>query len=301
MLPMIHRLAEFLTRKMQDVDRRGAFTLHPGGHELRHNISRATRLNEAALEFPAVAFKVLRFEIDNLGSRIKQLVCYGLYLDHKGVFDGKSLEVLCSRTRLDDYPEDFDQLYQIHVKGVYGDITTFIALAQRSMNTDQMELAFSLRQACNQWVLALKAVKHLRKNLSLHLGGLGEDRKLKQQYNRLRMLIAEVLIALHQVSIDSEIDRVMAFDSVRVLVEQGNLLNDGTIDRLIQEERFGGDLVSSLINDNNYAQMVCLNLIRADELIINAIYSDDTGIVDLLRLEEEDLQQLAHRDISAKD
>ena len=76
------------------------------------------------------------------------------------------------------------------------------------------------------------------------------------------------------------------------MMEEADIVANGTLDKLIRKNRISPDMATSLMNDSSYTYDIQRNLINAAEVIFNNIFSREQD----LSLSTEDEDHLLKRD-----
>src|SRR5690606_2495233 len=131
-------------------------------------LTRARYLVDSALDSADAAASAVAQELQHLERLSLEVICHALYLpiDQLG---GPHADEALLQARVEPHGLDADTLYQRHIKGVYGDLLSF--MGRRELNLDEARQQFWLgsQVAALQLVDAVKDAKHLQKNLSRQL------------------------------------------------------------------------------------------------------------------------------------
>ena len=175
MLPMIGRMVAFLEKTLRK-DTTGYDT--------------PRYLSNSALEIPAVALHAGIQETEHLFDNAKTLIAHGACLKRSLIAGNDDLQSLIEPPG-DVVTIDIDDSYSKTIKDIHGATITFLSKAQ-ARATPEFALALAkLGRANNEALEAIKAVKHLRKNLVRHIRS--DNVHLRREYNRFRVRIATVL------------------------------------------------------------------------------------------------------------
>jgi phosphate:Na+ symporter len=244
MVPFIGRLVALLTRIIRGPVRVAA--------EPRY-------LNSAAVDFPETAVEAVRNELIHLYENAMGLICRTLGLSPDTVFSERPL-ALSVQGAVAPYP--IDEAYQGEVKSLFSQIIAFISRAAFAWREQQSAQLHWLRNAGTELVEAVKGVKHLQKNLVRYTASTNPAQRA--EYQNIRLEMADALRDLEHTRRTEEGGMLlMAFDHLRLEVEQ---VEHGLIDRvygLINEQSISPEAGTSLINDYGYACDVLRNLIQA--------------------------------------
>lgn len=222
-------------------------------------VTTARYLDENALASADTAAHAVVQELQHLGRLSLEVICHALYLP---------IELLNrdhpDRSALVAAPEhhalDAEQLYQRHIKGVYGDLLGFMGRLEVNLDEEHQRFWVSCQLAALQLVDAVKDAKHLQKNLSRYLRE--EPGAPRQAYVELR---CHLLSVLHEVRELGRMDlpeqawneRLDLFD------EMAADFDSRFRQRLfaeVREQRLNGQQASSLMNDLGYASRITQSL-----------------------------------------
>ena len=169
-----------------------------------------------------------------------------------------------SQRKLPDF--DVDAAYELQVKSLYSAIITFISRAGFSWQDEQSGDIHWLRQANQNMVEAIKASKHLRKNLAVAATSTNEEQRLIYTNMRVHLaLLVRELEEIRQESIDES--PVLSLDHLRLLMNELCEKFNARMANAMTEGRMSGELAVSLLNDSNYAQEVYSKLLDMGETL----------------------------------
>jgi phosphate:Na+ symporter len=222
-------------------------------------VTAARYLDESALASADTAAHAVVLELQHLGRLSLEVICHALYLpvellnrDHP------------DRSALNASPEphalDAEQLYQRHIKGVYGDLLGFMGRLEVNLDEEHQRFWVSCQLAALQLVDAVKDAKHLQKNLSRYLRE--ESGTPRGAYVELR---SHLLSVLHEVRELGRMDlpehawneRLEIFDNMAADFDshfRQRLFAE------VREQRLNGQQASSLMNDLGYASRITQSL-----------------------------------------
>jgi len=249
-------------------------------------------LSDAALELPDVALQALTRETRHLFRNAHILIAHGISLRSAELSADSDLrQLLEPMGKVIEL--DIDQQYDLTIKEIYSANVAFITKAQARAPDEYGERFQALWRANANLVAAIKAVKHLRKNLLRYMRS--NNKAIRQEYNRLRIRIGHMLRALRRLA-QEEVDMTVAqlsLDEIRVEVsEAGHLLNK-TVDGLIREGSITPQMATSLMNDSGYATEVMQRLLTVSESLFAAAGPADGTHPDLA-LSSEEIDQMGH-------
>lgn len=248
MVPFTRTLVEALQRWMKPPPRKVS---------MPHFISRTMHT------MPATGLEAARKEILHLFANVFDIMALILHVDPARLRKGEGAEQLLSppeRTRA----VDVDEHYLQRVKPLHGSVLDF--LVRLDVEGAQARQAFMLRSAAQDLVEALKALKHLQKNLVRYLNT--PNPYLRKEYVEMRRRLALLLHELHRLTTDPGDNPQRALEALVTGHAYQDGLASGELDRLIREGRIDAETATSLMNDSHYAHAVAQNLLEAASVIL---------------------------------
>ena len=222
-------------------------------------LTRARYLNERALDSVDAASGAVVQELGHLGRLSLEVICHALYLPVDQLARVRGDEhVLQARPAHGGF--EADHLYRVHIKGVYGDLLSFMGRMELPMDEAHQQFWVSCQLAALQLVDAVKDAKHLQKNLGHYLDA--PPSAVRDAYVELRR---HLLATLHEVRELARTDLPEeAWQSrLRWLDEQAANFDAAFRQRLfaqVREGRLDGLQTSSLMNDLGYASRIFQSL-----------------------------------------
>jgi len=278
MLPMIQTLVRWLEDKLRDE---------------KVSSAKPRYLSEASLEIPEVALHAVYKETQHLFRNAFTLISHGVSLRRATVTGDEDLQSFI------DLPGkvidlDMDEKYALTIKDIYSANIEFLSKAQAAAPPEYAASYNALRSANSDVVAAIKAVKHLRKNL---LPGMRSPNKdVRHEYNRFRVRIGQVLreVAALRDS-DDAVVTLLSLDQIRVGIVDADKHGIRTVDRLIREGSITSQTATSLINDASYTREVIQRLLDVTEDLNMAAIPHDDPVHDELALQPEEIEKIAQK------
>jgi phosphate:Na+ symporter len=140
-------------------------------------------------------------------------------------------------------------------------------------------------------VEAIKASKHLRKNLVAAAASTNEEQRLS--YNTMRVqlsLLIRELEEIRQESIDES--PVLSLDHLRLLMNDLCERFNTRVASALSKDRIPGELAVSLLNDSNYAQEIFSKLVDMGETLFVRHSRSLTDAEHEVLLSEDELLEL---------
>ncbi|MCB1688542.1 MAG: Na/Pi cotransporter family protein [Halioglobus sp.] len=276
MLPLVNFLVSWLERRFKE------------DNTMR---DKPRFLSEASLSLPQVALQAVTKETKHLFSNAFTLIAHGVSVRRASIVSKDDLQLLI------DVPGkiielDIDDQYERMIKGIYSANIEFLSRAQAAAPHEYGDALNALRRANTDLVSAIKAVKHLRKNLLLYMHSDNPD--LRREYNSFRVRIAEVLRSLAVLrETEDTTTALLSLDNIRVDILDGETRAAKSVDRLIRDGHITPELATSLINDGAYVKEVIQRLLDMNEQLHRAELPHGDSLQDELALKAEEIANIA--------
>ncbi|MBT3358673.1 MAG: Na/Pi cotransporter family protein [Rhodospirillales bacterium] len=274
MTPFIPRLVTFLERAFPE---RALLVTEP------------YFLNEAALALPDTAMMAIVREAGHLYDNAFDFIATGLGLSSTALRGEEAVkDVIAEAGPPEDI--DIDDLYARRIKSLLGAILEFATRAQPMMTPKQTRLVLSVRAAARDISQAVKDVKHLNKNMREYTGS--ETAEMRTQYNTMRQKIARILRETELMRHDPAVTGGK-LKKLRKKMEADDILENGTLDELVNAGLISQRQASSLIHDSGYANNIGLRLIHAGRSIFRGKIYDlmqETGAAAAADVEIDEIE-----------
>jgi phosphate:Na+ symporter len=255
--PWLDRLTAFLEHRLPDHLEPAVLITDLVPQEMEP--SRARYLDESALASADTALRAVLHELQHLGRLSLEVICHALFLPVEQL-DQKHPDPLLVSAKPKLHEIDADQLYQLHVKGVYSDLLTFMSRLDIELDQPQQQFQQACQRAAMELVDAVKDAKHLQKNLGNNLRA--EDSTVRREYVELRRHIISVLQEIREISRLDVPPQAWA-ERLQLLDEMAAQYDNEFRARLfveVRSARLSGDQASSLMNDLGYASRIIQSL-----------------------------------------
>ena len=262
------------------------------------DLARPQYLSDAALDVPAAAVSAVRKELVHLYKNAFRLLARGLSLHRGTIIAGENIAEAVAGTRR-VVPLDVDEYYERYIKGLHSAIIEYLSRLQaRQLPQQWSEEVSRLRQASRNIVEAVKAMKHLHKNLSRYT--LSSNPYIRRQYDQIRLILAEVMSAIAKLeSGDPDEETILSLDAVKLALEESDRKLNRALDELIRKNKISAYVATSLMNDSGYAYDIGRNLLEmAQTLFVNR----DRPVTDAerqLALDDQDLEKVLDKERSS--
>ncbi len=223
----------------------------------------ARYLSERALDSADSAASAVAQELQHLTRLSLEVICHAIYLPIDLLQHPERLDDALLAGRPSDRSLDAEQLYQRHIKGVYGDLLAFMGRLDTPLDEQHQSFWLSSQVAALQLVDAVKDSKHLQKNLGHYLRG--DESEARQAYVELRRHLLQALQEIRALS-RSELPEERWRERLAWLDDQAASFDAAFRRRLFEAVRnhtLDGLQMSSLMNDLGYASRIIQSLRNA--------------------------------------
>lgn len=219
--------------------------------------TRARYLDDNALASAEAAVQAVARELQHLARLSLEVICHALYLPVDQLRSAQIDEALLRSTaQTAGRALDAEQLYQRHIKGVYGDLLSYMGRLEANLDEAHGRAWVASQLVALQLVDAVKDAKHLQKNLSRLLTN-GEP-AVSAAYADLRRHLLWVLREMRAISL---LDLPAEALKARLEFFDGQAANFDAAFRerlfaAVREQRLDGLRAGSLMNDLGYASRI---------------------------------------------
>jgi phosphate:Na+ symporter len=258
--PWQRRLAALLQRWLPEPEEPRVLITElvaPGPQDIPR--TRARHLSDQALDSADAAASAVMHELRHLGRLSLEVICHALYLPVDQLARARGDQAL-----LQAAPElqalDAEALYQRHIKGVYGDLLSFMGRLELPLDEAHRQFWLAAQVAALQLVDAVKDAKHLQKNLGHHLRQ--PPSTVRGAYVELRAHLLALLHELHELSRLQVSDQAWSA-RLQMLDDDAAEFDRAYRERLfamVRQGQLDGLQTSSLMNDLGYVGRIFQSL-----------------------------------------
>ena len=249
-------------------------------------------LNDAVLEFPDATMEAVRKETLHLYDNALELIAHGVDLHREEIFSDTDLEQVVSEKRK-VIAIDIDKVYERNVKVLYGAIVAFISEAQSKMTSEYSEDLYAMRTAGRHIVESVKDIKHLNKNLAVF--AVSENDHIRGEYNQFRLQIGTILRelgGLREEALGPENMGLLNLDSLIAEAEEGDVVSNGSLDRMIRKGLITPEMATSVMNDSAYTYDVSMKLIEMGGILFAARAMDLREAQQSMQLDDKEMDDV---------
>ena len=256
MLPFINMLVKFLKKVFVEKENQNS------------EIETPVFLNESVLAYPQSALKALMDESKRLFETTTfKIIAHGLNLHRTDITGDKKLKKVVKKSK-QELEIDIDEMYYNKVKIIYSKIIKYATLAESkfSLSPEAMEAFTRIKIANRNIVETIKNIRGLRKNVSHYM--VSENKYIQKEYDRLRHKVSKVLREIHSTQIDETPEtHLIRLEKLKARADKSDVLMDGTLDKLIREQKISSVMATSLANDSGNVASIMKKLIETAQLL----------------------------------
>lgn len=258
----------------------------------RKHISEPVYLNESSLEYPDTFLQSLHNETIHLYQNISKLLMHSLQVD-KSILDSENLKKdIKNSQQVIDY--SFDQRYKETVKPLIATLLEYTGRGQNILSKKEKEQLFKLRLASIKLAESVKAVDGLRKNMKKYFNS--ENLAVRNEYNKMRLLIVSVLKELDTLDIEKTYDSsvFISLEDIRVQIKKYRKETNARLDKLIRDDQIEPVLASSILNDRTFTRDAAKRLLDAGHLLFSTQNETMKNVEEMILLSEEEVEDVAN-------
>lgn len=225
-------------------------------------------LNESVLAYPQTALKALLDETKRLFEKSTfKIVSHGLNLHRADIIGEEKIKKVVKMSK-EEVDVDIDEIYYNKVKLIYSKIIEYATLAQSkfSLSSEKMEAFTRIKLANRNIVETIKDVRGLNANVTKYM--VSDNIYMQKEYDQLRRKVSKVLREIYLTrkdeSPEAHLDRL---EKLKERADKSDVLVDGTLDKLIREQKISSVMATSLANDSDNVAGITKRLIETAELL----------------------------------
>lgn len=276
MLPIMGRMVVFLERFIP---------------EKKKSRLKPRFLHESTINYADTATEAVRNETLHMWDNTIDIIARGIRIPRQEILNETgNLKKLAA-----DFPVkagfDIDRYYDLKIKSLYGEIIHYISKASFGWELEQSGEIHWLRRANQDMVDAIKDIKHLQKNLTLYT--FSNNDVIKQQYNLLRVQIAQLVQALESIRVaESEDIPSLMIDQLKLDSDSQFTQQNKDINQMIHNQQISADMAISLMNDQAYVYNISRKLIEMGQTLFIKHNKELSSAEKTIQLDETELKDI---------
>ena len=204
-------------------------------------------LDNVVLSVPDASMSSIKKETIHLYDNAIEIIVHSIFLHRHQIHNMKEIEEVVLHSDIDTL-QDINKFYETKIKYIYGELIKFSTLAQDYMDEIDKDKVYDLKLASRNIVESVKDMRDLQKNMFHYLKSSNEF--IKDEYNHLRINIAQTIEAIEEVKQSDDLDTVAQLELLRDKIKQLKSMKNNKIDTLIRENKIDSKMATSLINDS---------------------------------------------------
>lgn len=198
-----------------------------------------------------------------------------------------------SKSTLNEYSvamedKDINEDYATKIKSIFSAIVEFVVIARENISGKYAKAIQIYSRAVRELALAIKAIKHLQKNLLIQISS--SDDIVKSLYNELRWMIINTVREIDSIKNKSKksSDAKNLYNELLKANEKTSIKIIKQIEDNIRKQQISAEISTSLITDTEYSRRACINLVDASK----KIFIEHTKIKKQKKEETQDQNEL---------
>lgn len=218
-------------------------------------------LNTAVLESPHATVIAVQQEATRLYNLSLKVIANGIGLQKDEMMTSITQASMGQRSQALQH-KDINEAYATHIKYIFSAIVEFVVLAREKITGPQAKKLQIYSRAVRELAVAIKAIKHLQKNLLVQIKSPNSE--VKYLYNELRWMIVSTIREIDRIRQQSTTNNNNpAYDALVKANQKRSATVIKAIENNIRKHLISAQISTSLITDTGYAQSACLNLVAA--------------------------------------
>lgn len=218
-------------------------------------------LNTAVLESPHATVIAVQQEATRLYNLSLKVIANGIGLQKDEMMTSITQASMGQRSQALEH-KDINEAYATHIKYIFSAIVEFVVLAREKITGPQAKKLQIYSRAVRELAVAIKAIKHLQKNLLVQIKSPNSE--VKYLYNELRWMIVSTIREIDRIRQQSTTNNNNpAYDALVKANQKRSATVIKAIENNIRKHLISAQISTSLITDTGYAQSACLNLVAA--------------------------------------
>ncbi len=255
-------------------------------------IAKPKYLNESAMNFPETLLEAVRKEVLHLYDNAFEIICHGLSLHRELVRSNRDLEKELSKSR-EAMHIDIDARYAASIKTLESAIVDYISRATIHIDPAFAGRLFNLQLAASRIVRAVKAIKHLQKNMDRYIKS--RNPHLRREYNTIRLNIARVLRMIWRLRTGAQDISVLDLDALRLAARENRNATLARLDAMIRAGDITAREATSLMNDLSYGYGAVKDLVKAARILFSTS-EGEAEAASIVSLNEDEVNDLAAKE-----
>ncbi|MDD3144776.1 MAG: Na/Pi symporter [Candidatus Gracilibacteria bacterium] len=230
-------------------------------------------LNSASIDFPDTSIISLIKETKHLYTNTLEIILESFSLKKDDIIGEYKFDELKKKIKTLDIDE-IDELYNKKIKILYGEIIDFTTKSQANNPEKYADEFYKIKFAARNLAEVIKSIKHLQKNINKYMNS--NNLEIRTQYEKIVIDIINLVKFIDELS-KSNIaeEKLMILAKIERNIDHNDIINNGTINKLIRENKITNEMSTSLMIDTNYKNDAFKKLLEVSEIVFNNEISDE--------------------------
>jgi len=244
-------------------------------------------LTNSAMRYPQTAVRALLDETKRLfEGPVFEITLHTLNLHREDLKSNLNIKKVISASR-NQIAIDIDKIYYLKIKGIYSEIigfatniqANFTLLPERTTSINNIKIA-------NRYIVEIiKDSRSVQPNLDKYLNS--NNAEIRLEYDKMRKRVSKIYRKILVASVEENPKKHKeALEKMLKKYRKNDVIEDGTLDALINENKITRNMATSVVNDSATIANICKNLIRIS--LLRYVESDS-----IMKLLEEDDENFA--------
>jgi phosphate:Na+ symporter len=241
-------------------------------------------LTNSAMRYPQTAVRALLDETKRLfEGPVFEITLHTLNLHREDLKSNLNIKKVISASR-NQIAIDIDKIYYLKIKGIYSEIigfatniqANFTLLPERTTSINNIKIA-------NRYIVEIiKDSRSVQPNLDKYLNS--NNAEIRLEYDKMRKRVSKIYRKILVASVEENPKKHKeALEKMLKKYRKNDVIEDGTLDALINENKITRNMATSVVNDSATIANICKNLIRISLLL----YVESDSIMKLLEEDDE--------------
>ncbi len=253
-IPFIARIVQWMVRERKDPEKQ---------------IDEPMYIDVTNLEYPETGIAALyRESLRLFEDSAFKAIAHGINVHRTDIASDKKIKELIDRREIIQI--DLEDIYYRRIKVIYNKIVEFATVLQSrfELSKKKIQQIRNILLANRHLVAAVKEMNLLNKNMAIYIDS--ENYHIKKHYNYFRKMILKVLREILDLKTTKDPDKHFEkLDKLKSKTDKTDVLLDGSIEKLVRQDKITNDMATSLMNDSAIVNRLIHNLINFAELLFN--------------------------------
>jgi phosphate:Na+ symporter len=259
--------------------------------EKRMAIKQPIYLNKVVLESEQATVMAVHQESTRLYDLSLKVIANGLgFKKHELLYKVTKANITQYNKPLEN--KDINEAYATRIKEVFSAIVEFVVIAREKISGKNAKSLQLHSRAVRELALAIKAVKHMQKNLNRNIRA--NNIEVKYLYNQLRWLIVETVRQIEEArTLDTQSATMAKLKALKKSNERSIKKIIREIESSIRKQLISAQNSTSLITDTEYTKRTCSLLVDVSKKLFVADKEEDQVAPEVIQ-DQSEMDEILH-------